>query len=357
MDHEEKYSEEKNLKGRGAQINTPNKYDQLSRGKDANYFAEEDFNIKTKYIPTKVKSIINKVDSPDVPFGYSTNPYQGCEHGCVYCYARNSHTYWGYSAGIDFETQIIVKENAPDVLRKKLQSKSWKAQPIMLSGNTDCYQPAEKKYELTRQILDIFHQYRHPVGIITKNSMVLRDMDILQKLAADDLIMVNISINSLQEEIRQFLEPRTATYAKRLDTIKQLSEANIPVRVLAAPMIPGLNNHEIMDLVRECKEAGAQDISMMVVRLNGDIAEIFAHWVEKMYPDRSQKILNQIKSLHQGKLNDSRWGQRMKGSGNIADIMHQQFRLAKKKYFTTPYSFQYNTSLHDIYKDGQLRLF
>lgn len=351
------YAEDRFLKGRGAQKNTQNPFDALSRGSNPDFFNDEEFHISTDYIPIEMKTIINKVDSPDVPFQYSLNPYQGCEHGCVYCYARNTHTYWGYSAGIDFESKILIKKNAPDLLRKKLASRSWKASPIMLSGNTDCYQPAEKKYKLTRKLLEICNQYGHPVGIITKNGMVMRDIDVLKKLAEHDLVLVNISINSLQEEIRQYLEPRTATYQKRLDTIRTLSEAGIPVRVLAAPMIPGLTDHEIFPLVQACAEAGAQDMSMMVVRLNGDIAEIFSDWVRKVYPDRADKILNRIKDVHDGKLNDSTWGRRMKGTGKIADIMHQQFRLAKKKFFPTPMDFTFNIDRYEQLKNPQLNLF
>ena len=354
---QEDYTGRDQFKGRGAQINTPNRFESTTRGMNPDYFADEEFSIQTQYIESNVKSIINEVPSPDVYMDYSINPYQGCEHGCVYCYARNSHNYWGYSAGIDFESKIIVKTNAVELLRKKLKSKNWKAAPIMLSGNTDCYQPAEKKYEITRGMLETFREFGHPVGIITKNSMLLRDLDILKDLAKHDLVAVNLSINSLQEEVRQFLEPRTATYQKRLDTIKILSDNGIPTRVLLAPVIPGLTDSEIFSVVKASAEAGARGISMIPVRLNGDIAQIFTDWVHKKMPDRADKILNKIKSLHKGQLNDSDFGHRMRGSGNYAEILHQQFKLARKKYYPGDWDFTFNVDRYNQLKNPQLRLF
>ncbi len=244
------------LKGRGAQHNSRNKFQELHsemRDDFLEYCWKEgelaDKN-KTEYLPIFPKTIVNKVTSPDVGMSYSMNPYQGCEHGCIYCYARNTHEFWGYSAGLDFERKILIKENAPQLLEEKFKSKQWKAETIVLSGNTDCYQPAEKKFEITRACLKVFLKYKHPVGIITKNTMILRDLDLLRELAKDSLIGVNISVTSLSEETRRLLEPRTATIAKRLETIKILSENNIPVNAMLAPIIPGINSHELLQLAR-----------------------------------------------------------------------------------------------------------
>ena len=345
------------IKGRGAQINTPNKFHNDVRSLDPNVFDEEDFSIKTQTIEIKAKTIVNKVGSPDVGMMYSLNPYQGCEHGCVYCYARNTHTYWGYSAGIDFETKIMVKTNAVQLLRKKLSSKNWEAAPISLSGNTDCYQPIERKYEITRSLLKTFVDYGHPVGIVTKNSLILRDLDLLKELNKYDLVRVAISINTLSEDIRSFLEPRTATIKNRLKVVKELSKHNIPVVVLAAPIVPGLTDHDVLNLAKACAEAGADTIHHIIVRLNGDIARIFKDWVERAFPNRAAKIISQISSLHKGKLNDSEFGHRMRGSGSYADIISQQFSIARKKYFGERKKRGINTERYYQLKNPQLKLF
>lgn len=347
----------KYIKGRGAQINTPNKFHNELRSENPNEFNEEDFAVKTQYIETEAKSIVNKVESPDVPMEYSLNPYQGCEHGCVYCYARNSHTYWGYSAGLDFETKIVVKTNAEELLRKKLASKNWQVAQIMIAGNTDCYQPAERKYRLTRALLKACLDYGHPVGIITKNDMILRDIDILTQLHEHNLVSVAMSINTLSEEVRSFLEPRTTTIKKRLGAVQKLSAAGIPVTVLAAPIIPGLTDHNAIPLVKACAAAGARSIHHIIVRLNGDVAKIFTDFIQKSYPERAEKILSQIKSLHKGQLNDSDFGHRMKGSGAYADIINQQFKIAKQKYFSDAQPYTLNYERYGKLKQPQLSLF
>ncbi|MGA8852886.1 MAG: PA0069 family radical SAM protein, partial [Christiangramia sp.] len=268
-------SSEDFIKGRGAQLNVSNRFDEHShetRDDFLNYCAsegDEPENNRTTIIETFPKTIVNKVTSPDVGMDFSLNPYQGCEHGCIYCYARNSHEYWGYSAGKDFEQKILVKRNAVELLEKKLKSKSWEAKPIVLSGNTDCYQPIEKKLKITRSLLQTFLKYRHPVGMITKNALIQRDMDILKELAQENLVHVNISITSLKEETRRILEPRTASIKKRLETVEKLSAANIPVSVMMAPIIPSINSHEIMPLVKEIAERGALGVGYTIVRLNG----------------------------------------------------------------------------------------
>lgn len=269
------------IKGRGAQKNVDNRF--FSQSYEMlddflNYCEAEgdkpDDN-RTHYLEVFPKTIVNRVESPDVGMEYSMNAYQGCEHGCIYCFARNSHEYWGYSAGLDFERKIMVKKNAPALLEEKLKSKNWKAQTIVMSGNTDCYQPAEKQFKITRECLQVFLKYRHPVAIITKNALISRDMDIISELAKDNLIGVNVSITSLNEKTRQLLEPRTATIKKRLETVKLLSDNGVPVNVMLAPIIPGINSHEILPLAKAAADAGAVSIVHTVVRLNGAIGEIF----------------------------------------------------------------------------------
>jgi DNA repair photolyase len=226
-------------------------------------------------------------------YGVFDERLQGCEHGCVYCYARSSHEYWGYSAGLDFERKILVKKNAPLLLEEKLKSKNWRAHTIVLSGNTDCYQPAERQFEITRRCLEIFYKYRHPVGIITKNALVLRDLDLLADLAKDNLVGVNVSITSLNEKIRLLLEPRTATIAKRLQTVRTLSQNGIPVNVMLAPIIPA-STAMILPLAKAAADAGALSIAYTVVRLNGAIGQIFTDWIRKAMPDRAEKVLRKL---------------------------------------------------------------
>ncbi|WP_417371077.1 PA0069 family radical SAM protein [Gelidibacter japonicus] len=351
------------IKGRGAQINISNRFFRLSheiRDDFLEYCAKEgevaDKN-KTLFLDVFPKTIVNKVTSPDVGMGYSMNMYQGCEHGCIYCYARNTHEFWGYSAGLDFERRILVKKEAPLLLEKFIKRKSWEAHPIVMSGNTDCYQPAEKRYEITRKCLEVFLKYRHPVGIITKNALILRDLDIMKALAKDNLIAVNISITSLSEDTRRVLEPRTATIKKRLETVKNLSEHGIPVNVMMAPIIPSINSHEVLALAKKVSEMGALSMGHTIVRLNGAIGEIFTDWIKKTMPDRADKVLHQIESCHGGNLNDSRIGTRMRGEGEIAKQINDMVKLAKLKYFKNKSMPKLNTSLHEQFKDGQLKLF
>jgi len=325
-------------KGRGAQKNVANKYVELKHIPEDDFLefchkeGEKPVDDKTRIQEVFPKTFVNKVNSPDVGMGFSANPYQGCEHGCIYCYARNTHEYWGYSAGQDFEQQILVKKNAPDLLEKKLNSKNWQGDTIIFSGNTDCYQPVEKKLKITRQCLEIMLKYKHPTGIITKNALILRDLDILKELASYNLIRVNISITSLSEETRRILEPRTASIKKRLQVVKTLSENNIPVNVMMAPIIPSINSHEIFPLVKKVSEFGANSVGYTIVRLNGAIAEIFQDWIEKALPDRAEKVLHQIEACHGGNLNDSRFGTRMKGEGAFAQQIAQQFKIARQKF-------------------------
>jgi DNA repair photolyase len=327
--------DEEYLKGRGAQIKPANRFLKAAYVKDHWEGIDES---SSDVPPTQVflessKTIVNKVNSPDLGMAYSTNPYQGCEHGCIYCYARNTHEYWGFSAGLDFETKIIVKKDAPRLMEKFILNPNWTGTPISVSGNTDCYQPLEKKYELTRGILKVFAQYRHPVGMITKNGLITRDIDILQDLAKDNLVHVYISITTLDEDLRRRMEPRTASAIKRLQTVEALSKAGVPVGVMVAPVIPGLNHHEIPAILKGAADHGALGGGMSVVRLNGAIGKIFEDWLRKNFPDRFDKVWNQICSLHGGKVNDSEFGRRMTGEGIHAEMIHQLFRTSRRKYF------------------------
>ncbi|MDX1471607.1 MAG: PA0069 family radical SAM protein, partial [Flavobacteriaceae bacterium] len=288
---------------------------------------------------------------------YSMNSYQGCEHGCIYCYARNTHEFWGYGPGLEFERNILVKKNAPELLEKFIKRKAWKAYPIVMSGNTDCYQPAEKEFKITRKCLEIFLRFKHPVGIITKNSLALRDLDLYIELAKDNLVAVNVSITTLSEETRRTVEPRTATIKKRLQTVRELSDNGIPVNVMLAPIIPFINSHEILDLAKAASDNGALGISHTIVRLNGPIGQIFSDWVRKAYPDRADKVLHQIESCHGGTLNDSRFGKRIKGEGKFADQIAQMVKLGKKLYFKDKSMPKLNCDLHEMHKDGQMKLF
>jgi len=317
------------IKGRGAQFNPHNRFLENTYVKEHDEGIDdwEVENEKTTFIFGKSKSVVNKVDSPDVGMAYSLNPYQGCEHGCTYCYARNVHEYWGFSAGLDFERKIIVKKDAPELFKKFLERKGWDASTISLSGNTDCYQPAERKFKITRQLLEIALAYKQPIGMITKNALILRDIDILQEMAKLHLCTVFLSINSLNEKLRSKMEPRTTTAKQRLKVVEELSKAGIPTGVMVAPLIPGLSDHEIPAILKTIAGHGAERAGYTVVRLNGAIGPIFEDWLRSNYPDRFDKVWHMIQSCHGGNVNDSRFGQRMKGDGNIAKLINDTFKL------------------------------
>ncbi len=354
--------QERFLKGRGAQINPPSPYEKTVRSSEPLDWALvsddwEDGDLKTEYLETHPKTILNKVDSADIPADWSLNPYQGCEHGCIYCYARNTHPYWGYSAGLDFERKILVKRNAAELLEAELKKKSWQVSPVMFAGNTDIYQPAERKFGITRACLEVFWKYRHPVGMITKNSLILRDLDLLTQLASENLVHVALSITTLNDDLRQFLEPRTASVRQRLRTLEALSRAGIPVFVMMAPIIPGLNDHEAFALVKTVADLGALGVGHSMVRLNGDVALIFEDWIRRTMPDRADKVLNKIRETHGGNLHNHQFGSRMRGQGHTAAIIHEQFRIAKEKFLPGRKMPEYNLALHEHFKSPQLRLF
>ena len=353
-------TEDTYLQGRGAQLNTPNRFltksyvEEHIEGLDEPMISD----VKTQVFYEHPKKIVNKVNSPDIGPAYSMNPYQGCEHGCIYCYARNSHEYWGFSAGLDFERKIIAKPNAPQLLEEQFRNKNWKPEPIMLAGNTDCYQPLERKMRITRGMLEVLLKYRHPVGIITKNQLILRDLDLLEEMAKLRLVHVMVSLTSLREELRLVMEPRTATAQNRLKVVEQLSQHGISVGVMTAPIIPGLNSDEIPALIEAAANHGARTAGYTIVRLNGSISDIFHDWLYKNFPDRADKVWHQIMECHGGQVNDSRYGTRMRGEGNIAASINRLFAVSKKKFMSGKPAFEYDL---DAFirpaKGGQMSLF
>lgn len=352
-------SQDKSIKGRGAQNEVKNRFSKLEYVADedvshVNLHAEEQ-DIKTTYTEIFPKTIVNAVNSPDIKLDFSMNPYQGCEHGCVYCYARTTHEYWGLGAGLDFERKIFYKKNGADLLRKLFDSKSWKPTAIMTSGNTDCYQPIERKLKLTRALIEVCLEYKNPIGIITKNSLVERDLDLLVDLAKNDLTKVVMSVTSLDEDLRSKMEPRTSTAKNKLKTIELLASNNIPVQILMGPIIPGLNSHEIPAIIEQCASAGASWASYTMVRLNGAIAEIFENWITQTFPDRAQKVINQIKEVNDGKLSNTIAGSRMTGKGITAAMIHQLFEVNRSKYMKRVDK-PFNTSLFQR-PGAQLELF
>lgn len=346
------------MKGRGTELQPNNRFFKQERGIYYGEGIDEELlpeKVMTEFIIEHPKKILSKNDSPDIPFTYSINPYQGCEHGCIYCYARNSHEYWGFNAGLDFEKKIVVKPDAPALLEKAFLNASWKPDVVMLSGNTDCYQPAEKKYMITREMLKVFQKYGNPVGIITKNALIERDIDILADLAAEKLVHVMITITSLDEELRRTLEPRTSHPLKKLKVMDKLSARGVPCGVMMGPIIPGLNNHEIGSILKLASEHGALTATYTMVRLNGQLATLFRQWLEENFADRAGKVWNQISQLHDGHVNDSEWGRRMKGEGPIAESIHGMFSAMRDKYFADRKMPEYD--LTKFRKKGVMNLF
>ena len=334
-------------KGRGAQFNAKNKFitNEVTKEHVEGIDDWEDKEIPTQYIEVFPKSIVNKVESPDVGMMYSMNPYQGCEHGCIYCYARNSFEYWGYSAGLDFESKILVKKNAPELLRKFLMNKNWDATPIMLSGNTDCYQPAEQKFRLTRKLLEVCNEFNQPVGILTKNAWIIKDKDILQEMARKKILSAMVSVTSFDDKLRRAMEPRTVTAKQRLKVIEELSSVGVRMGIMMGPMIPGLNEHEMQRIMKAGKDAGATFTAYTFIRLNGAIKFLFHDWLYKNFPDRADKVWHLIEASHGGKVNDSEWGRRMRGEGNIAQIVSQQYKKYGKLYGMNADRWELDTSI------------
>lgn len=286
---------------------------------------------RTEVKEITARSIISYNRSPDVPFGRSINPYQGCEHGCIYCYARPSHAYLELSPGLDFETRLFAKLNAAELLRREFAKPGYQPDTIVLGANTDPYQPIEHHYRLTRQLLEVMQAHRHPVGIITKSAMILRDLDLLVELAREGLCQVMVSVTTLNETLRRQLEPRASTGTGRLKVIEKLAQAGVPVGVLAAPMIPRLNEPELEHIIKAAAEAGAQSADYILLRLPHELTTLFSDWLEEHYPGQKEAILNQLRASRDGGLNSPAFGTRMRGEGQFADLLAQRFRLINKR--------------------------
>ena len=319
------------IPSRGASSNPANRFEKIRLEPDNDWNPEEDPLPRTQFLRDRTSTIITYNDSPDVGFEASINPYRGCEHGCIYCYARPFHEYLGFSSGLEFETKIMVKENAPKLLREELSSRKWVPKVIGISGVTDCYQPVERKLKLTRGCLEVLAEFRNPVAIVTKNNLVTRDIDVLSRLAAFNAVVVFISLTTLDSELRKVMEPRTSPPVARLASIRALSEAGIPVGVLHAPIIPGLTDHEIPSLVAAAVEAGARYASYVVLRLPHAVAPLFEQWLTQHLPQKKEKVLNRIRAMRDGQLNQPQFGVRMRGNGIYAQQIEALFDVAVRK--------------------------
>jgi DNA repair photolyase len=352
-------------KGRGSHLNPPNRFGLPQYEPDFEHLEYEDEyleslrNPKTEYIPDRSKSIISENDSPDVPFRFSINPYRGCLHGCAYCYARQTHEYLGFNAGLDFETKIMVKEDAPELFREFLARDNWKPEPITFSGVTDCYQPIERTLCLTRRCLEVAVEAQQPMSIITKNALVVRDLDLLQSMAAVNLVHVFLSVTTLDPSLAHSMEPRTSTPPARVRAIKTLADAGVPVGVMVAPVIPGLNDSEMPAILAAAKDAGAGTAGYTLIRLPLTVAPVFREWLEREQPARLQRIEGRIRETHGGRLNNSEWGIRMSGTGEMAEQIRSIFRLFAKKHGLDGKLPPHDCSRFQppLPKSGQMRLF
>lgn len=318
------------VKGRGASSNRSGRFEKLSYVADPTASAEEQ-RPATEFFRDSGRSFLSYNRSPDVGFDVSANPYRGCEHGCAYCYARPTHEYLGWSAGLDFETRIMVKEKAPEILRRELSSPRWKPQLVAFSGVTDPYQPAERRLRLTRRCLEVMLDFRNPVAIVTKNHLVTRDADLFQEMRRWNTVAVNLSITTLDRHLQRRLEPRTSSPQARLQAIRHLSDLGIPVRVMIAPVIPALNDHEIPSLLEAAAEAGAGHAGYIVLRLPHGVKELFGEWLDESYPERRAKVLARLMEIRGGRLNDPSFFSRMKGSGTYSDQIGRLFEVARRK--------------------------
>ncbi|MEO8136423.1 MAG: PA0069 family radical SAM protein [Betaproteobacteria bacterium] len=323
----------KPLKGRGALSNPAGRFESrnLEAADDGWYAEEQPGSIATTVEPDRARSIISTNDSPDIPFEYSINPYRGCENGCVYCYARPSHGYLGLSAGIDFETRLFYKADAGKLLEQELARPGYVCKPITIGANTDPYQPVERELRVTRDILEVLVRARHPLTIISKSALVLRDLDLLTDLARDNLVSVAISITTLSADTKRLLEPRTASPNARLRALRELSEAGIPVAVLVAPVIPAITDHEMEDILEASRDAGAGRAGYILLRLPYEVNDLFQDWLKQHFPDRAAHVMSLIRDMRGGRDNDPRFGSRMRGTGPIAQLLQNRFKIACRR--------------------------
>lgn len=314
-------------RGRGAAFNPANRFERI----DLDWEEPGPERVGTVLLRDVSRSVISRNDSPDIPFEVSLNPYRGCEHGCIYCYARPGHEYLGLSAGLDFETKIFVKRRAPELLRAALAARRWRPQTLAIGGVTDAYQPVERHLKITRRCLEVLAEFRNPAAIVTKSSLVRRDADLLAELAANRAVAVHVSVTTLDPQLHKILEPRTAAPSQRLATIRALADAGIPVGVMVAPIIPALNDHEIPNIVAAAAEAGARSGAHILLRLPEGLAGLFEDWLERHFPDRKQKVMNRVRAARGGRVNDPRFGSRMRGEGFFAEQTAQIFELACRR--------------------------
>jgi len=321
----------------GSNLDPKNRFERVHSEADPEHLEWDDEYLKERanrpvqYFADSARSIVSENDSPDIPFRFSVNPYRGCAHACPYCYARPSHEFLGLNAGLDFETRIFVKHDAPALLKNFLARDAWIPEPITFSGVTDCYQPAEREYRLTRQCLEVANECSQPVSIITKNALVLRDLEVLQDMASRRLVHVNVSITTLAPELARSMEPRTSIPAARMRAVQMLADADVPVRVMVAPIIPGLNDHEIPAIMKEARNAGASDVRYTLLRLPLTVEPVFREWLSRTQPLKAEKVENLVRQTRSGKLSDSTWGQRMVGTGEIADQIRTMFQVFRQK--------------------------
>ena len=319
------------IRGRGYSENLPGRYAQTVTEFDAGILQHESNIVLTELAQSNAKSILTKNNSPDIPFERSLNIYRGCEHGCIYCFARPTHSYLDLSPGLDFEQKIFFKANAVELLKKEFSKPNYKVKTISLGNITDTYQPAEKRLRITRGILQLMLEYKHPVSLVTKSSLVERDIDIIEKLAKQNLVHIAITVTTLNKKLAQQLEPRATAPKRRLKTIKMLSEVGIPVSVLVAPIIPILTDVEIEDIVATAKKAGALSTNFVMLRLPHELKELFTSWLNENFPLKAEHVLSRLKEMHGGRVYQSEFGKRMRGSGEYASIIEQRFKLACKK--------------------------
>ena len=337
-------------RGRGAAHNPANRFEPIEVVPDGDALdsllaEEEDISPRTVFLRDTTRTLIARNNSPDIGFSASINPYRGCEHGCIYCYARPTHEYFGLSAGLDFETKIFVKPDAPELLRAEFMKKSWEPQVIAISGVTDPYQPAERRFRVTRRLLEVMLEFRNPVGIITKNHLITRDVDLLAELAALQLVSVSLSVTSLRNEIQRVMEPRTATPARRLAAIETLAKAGVTVNVMVAPIVPGLTDEELPAILNAVRDAGASNAGYVMLRLPYAVKDLFERWLETHFPDRKDKVLNRIRGMRNGKLYDATWGTRGRGEGIFADQIGAMFHSACRKAGLNEERWQLRTDL------------
>ena len=327
----EREGSRRSIVGRGAATNPKNRFERIEVQPDLGETDAEKPRPETVYLRDHSRSIVARNDSPDIGFDASVNPYRGCNHGCAYCYARPTHEYLGLSAGLDFESKILVKEGAPELLRNELSSPRWEPKVLSMSGVTDPYQPVERRLGITRRCLEVLVEFRNPVAIVTKNHLVTRDVDLLSELARYDAAAVAVSLTTLDDGLRRVMEPRTSCPARRLAAVEKLAAVGIPVGVMTAPVIPGLNDHELPALLFAAAEAGATFAAYVPVRLPYAVRPIFEDWLERHYPERKEKVLNRIRSMRGGELNDARFGSRMRGKGLFAWHIAQLFSISCRR--------------------------